>query len=339
MNKNIKVNEYILFRRDKLTEQINELSSKMKKLEYEKMECLRKLEEIKKNQDIGKNVFFVDKSESKFAENEILQIKDRINVIEQEIDKYQTKWQGDVKEKQILDDIITETKEEKENQPVMLDRYLIQEEIYQTLANYIKNSYIQESICALQKSELCENIIEFDIMRTKFMMEDINQFLRESIQKMRNFIYYVNPIIMQNQNLEKNIIRLIDLMENQVDVNISFKKNGEIYDVETEIIWIVIRFMQCVITTDEKISAEIRLEYLEEGIKIYVVCNSMKNEDSSNDKLVYEKKSDEENYVIDMEVIKEKIIRMGGILECVIDENVKTYKLFIPINSENYVDD
>lgn len=339
MNEHIEVNEYIYFRRDKLTEKINELSSKIKKLEYEKMECLRKLEEIKKNEDIGKNVFFVDKSESKFAENEILQIEDRVNVIEQEIDGYQAKWLSEVKEKQIVDDIITEMEKAKDYQPVMLDRYLIQEEIYQTLASYIKDSYIQETIGALQKSELCENIIEFDMMRTKLMMEDINQFLRESIKKMRNFIYYVNPIIIQNQNLEENIIRMIDLMENQVDVNISFRKKGEIYDVEPEIIWIVIRFMQCVITSDEKISTEIRLEYLEDEIKIYVLCNPIKNEDSSKDKIIYEKKADKENYVIDMEVIKEKINIMGGILECGIDENVKTYKLSIPIKNENHMDD
>lgn len=320
MNKKEKMEEYIYFRRDNIAKEINNLSSKMKRLEYEKMECSRKVEEIQKNLDVGKNLFFVDKSDITFVKKEISQLEKRILEIDREIVLYKADWEIKMKEKYIVENIISDLEKPEEYEPIIYDKFLISEEIYQKFAQKIKKEVIQETTRALQKSELCENVIDVDIMRAKLELKDINQFLKDSIIKMRNFIYDVTPIDIVHQDLEKSIIKLITYIENQCDMHVSFGRKGTAIKIENDIIWIIIRLMQCVIEIDNGVDINILLEYMEKKISFQIIC-------SKKEGIIKEKN----NAIFDLKIIEEKIQTINGTFENNIKENEKSYIVFIPV--------
>lgn len=320
MNKKEKMEEYIYFRRDNIAKEINNLSSKMKRLEYEKMECSRKVEEIQKNLDVGKNLFFVDKSDITFVKKEISQLEKRILEIDREILLYKADWEIKMKEKYIVENIISDLEKPEEYEPIIYDKFLISEEIYQKFAQKIKKEVIQETTRALQKSELCENVIDVDIMRAKLELKDINQFLKDSIIKMRNFIYDVTPIDIVHQDLEKSIIKLITYIENQCDMHVSFGRKGTAIKIENDIIWIIIRLMQCVIEIDNGVDINILLEYMEKKISFQIIC-------SKKEGIIKGKN----NAIFDLKIIEEKIQTINGTFENNIKENEKSYIVFIPV--------
>lgn len=292
----------------------------MKRLEYEKMECSRKVEEIQKNLDVGKNLFFVDKSDITFVKKEISQLEKRILEIDREIVLYKADWEIKMKEKYIVENIISDLEKPEEYEPIIYDKFLISEEIYQKFAQKIKKEVIQETTRALQKSELCENVIDVDIMRAKLELKDINQFLKDSIIKMRNFIYDVTPIDIVHQDLEKSIIKLITYIENQCDMHVSFGRKGTAIKIENDIIWIIIRLMQCVIEIDNGVDINILLEYMEKKISFQIIC-------SKKEGIIKEKN----NAIFDLKIIEEKIQTINGTFENNIKENEKSYIVFIPV--------
>lgn len=182
-----------------------------------------------------------------------------------------------MREKCILEDIISDLEMPKEHENIVYDKFIISEEIYQSIAKKIKEETIQETTRALQKSELCENVIDFDLMRAKLELRDINQFLKHFIIQMRNFIYDVNPIEIVHEDVEKSIIQFISYIENQWNMNFSFGRKGTTIKIEDDVIWIIIRFMQCIIEYDSSVDINITLEYLESKISFQVIC-SKKND-------------------------------------------------------------
>lgn len=344
MKKYKKMEEYIYFRIDNITKEISYLSSKIKKLEYEKLECSRKMEEIQKNLDVGKNLFFVDKSDITFVKSETEQLENRILEIERESKILESDWQNKMKEKYILDDIVSDVEKLIDDEPILYDKFKISEEIYQKFAEKVKEDTIQETTRALQKSELCENVIDFDIMRAKLELEDINKFLKKSIRELRRFIYDVNPIDIVFGDLEKSIIKLIAFIENQSDIEITFGKKGTAVQVEQEIIWIVIRFMQCVIELDRKLIVKIILEYMEGGIQIQITCTqNNKNNDITVDKIPYfdtkdrdslnnnRKIKNQSEFFGNLNIIQEKIESIHGTYEENIKEDEKNYIIYFPM--------
>lgn len=344
MNKKEKMEEYIYFRRDNIAKEINNLSTKMKRLEYEKLECSGKMEEIQKNLDVGKNLFFVDKSDVTFVKKEISQLERRISEIDKEIALHELDWQNKMKEKYIVEDIISDLEKPESYETVTYDKFLISEEIYRKIANNIKEEVIQETTRALQKSQLCENVMDVDIMRAKLELKDIYQFLKNSIIKMRNFIYEITPVNIVDEDLEKSIINFITYIENQCDVHISFGRKGTTMKIENDIIWIIIRFMQCVIEVDSSIDINIILEYLEKKISVQLVCSKKDSVEETDVDFIKNKKINTINFngimdrekktILDLKVIEEKIQSMNGDYDNNIKENEKEYIVVIPIENK-----
>lgn len=101
------------------------------------------------------------------------------------------------------------------------------EEERRRIARELHDSTIQMLTMLIYKTELCEKLVEKDTIRTKMELEIMRQVLRESIDDLRNTIYNLHPMLIDDLGLTASVERYLITLRRDSLITFTLQVEGE----------------------------------------------------------------------------------------------------------------
>lgn len=152
----------------------------------------------------------------------------------------------------------------------------IQEMEQKRISNELHDTTVQNLTMLIHKAELCEQLVESDIIGTKLELQVMKETLRKTIQELRNIIYNLRPMSVDDLGLIKTIERFIEQKEFEDDsIKMLFKVTGEEpQELKPIITMTIFRIIQELYNNAKKHSQckhfKVAITFLNEKIKIKV---------------------------------------------------------------------
>ncbi|MFW5630813.1 MAG: sensor histidine kinase, partial [Acetivibrio ethanolgignens] len=104
----------------------------------------------------------------------------------------------------------------------------IQEMEQKRISNELHDTTVQNLTMLIHKAELCKQLADRDIVQTKLELQMMKETLRKTIQELRNIIFNLRPMSVDDLGLVETIERFITQREFEDDsMNITFEVTGK----------------------------------------------------------------------------------------------------------------
>ena len=130
----------------------------------------------------------------------------------------------------------------------------IQELEQKRISNELHDTTVQNLTMLIHKAELCEQIVDKDSVRTKLELQTIKNTLRKTIQELRNIIYNIRPMSVDDLGLIETIERFVSQKEfEEHSMKIIFEVVGEeSKNIKSIVILTLLRIIQELYNNAEK---------------------------------------------------------------------------------------
>ncbi len=139
------------------------------------------------------------------SENLILKVSSAFDFLSNDLENISDKYE-DMSQKSILGKRIIQAQEE--------ERQRIARDIHDGPAQNLTNAVI--------KTEVCQKLLDIDITKAKFEIEELKKILRSSIKDIRGTIYNLHPMALDDIGLIPTIKRYISNFENNTNIKVDF---------------------------------------------------------------------------------------------------------------------
>lgn len=156
-----------------------------------------------------------------FYSNEIKTIQDKINHLNNLKEYIRTNFKIKAKSKNIDFNI----KKHSEKKCNFLNLLQTQEDERNRIARDLHDSIVQNLTMLVHKAELCYKLSEMDIIRTKLELQNLISSTRISIDELRNIIYDLRPMSIDDLGLKITIDRFIKSITQFKDIQINMDIN------------------------------------------------------------------------------------------------------------------
>lgn len=150
----------------------------------------------------------------------------------------------------------------------------IQEQDRQRIARDLHDSTVQNLTGLIHKCELCTRLIDIDPVRIRLELNTISNTLKSVINEIREIIYNLKPMSLEDLGLIITIERFINQLMLHHDIKVKFTHNEERNDILPVIKLSIFRMIQeaCnnAIKHAEAKCIEIDIQYQKECIKISI---------------------------------------------------------------------
>lgn len=99
------------------------------------------------------------------------------------------------------------------------------------IARDLHDSTVQNLTNLVHKAELCTKLVDLDTIRTKLELETMISTIRSTINDMRNIIYDLRPMSLDDLGLVVTVNRYISQIMNHNDIKINFKVINEEFKI------------------------------------------------------------------------------------------------------------
>ncbi|MCX8131876.1 MAG: sensor histidine kinase [Clostridia bacterium] len=149
-----------------------------------------------------------------------------------------------------------------------------QEEERQRVARDIHDGPAQSMSNVVLKAEICERLIDVDIIKAKVELNNLKKIVRESLQDVRKIIYNLRPMSLDDLGLVPTLQRYIMTFQEDTGISVAFKTRGLFDDIRPVIALTVFRIVQEAMSNIKKHAAAqnavINLEFFEKDLKLYI---------------------------------------------------------------------
>lgn len=219
------------------------------------------------------------------------------------------------------------------------DLYLleIQEIERKRISNELHDTTVQNLTMLVHKAELCEQLIDKDVLQAKLELLTMKDTLRKTIQELRNIIYNLRPMTVDDLGLTETIERFISKKEYEShEMKISCIIQGkEPNNIKSIIIITLLRIIQELYNNAEKHASakkfEIFIEFQKDSIALRIIDDGVGfsfDEVSLNEK----------NFGIS--IMRERVSMLSGRIEIDVEKGKGT-KVYIEVpieQEETYAD-
>lgn len=157
------------------------------------------------------------------------------------------------------------------------------------IARELHDSTIQMLTMLIYKAEYCENVMEKDAIRTKMELQIMKQVLKESINEIRNTIFNLHPMSIEDLGLVASLQRLLIFFNRNSNIDFTLKVDGAEQECQPIINISVYRIVQesCnnIVKHSKATRASIHVTYTEQEIYLEVQDDGM---GITDDKLNYD---------------------------------------------------
>lgn len=233
---------------------------------------------------------------------------------------------------QIFEDYLCES--EKNNDKEIINDKLqildIQEKERQRIARDLHDTSLQNLAHLLHKIELSSKYIDEDPIKAKLELAMVNKSLKLTIQEMRNTIFDLRPMTFDDLGLRESFEGLIDRLKESSDFDIEY----EIEDINCNnslVLMTIFRIVEECMNNAVKHSNGSRV-YFKIGKEINNCIIVIKDNGQSFD---FQKVVDTEKRHFGLEILRERVELLSGIIEINSDPGVgTTIKVEIPLTEE-----
>lgn len=149
-----------------------------------------------------------------------------------------------------------------------------QEDERQRVAREIHDGPAQSMSNVVLKAEICEKLIDVDILKAKEELRELKRVVRDCLRDVRMIIYNLRPMSLDDLGLVPTLQRYIATYHEENGINISFKTSGVFDDIRPMISLAAFRIIQEALSNIKKHAhaenVTINLEFLEDKLKVYV---------------------------------------------------------------------
>lgn len=144
----------------------------------------------------------------------------------------------------------------------------------QRIARELHDTVVQNLTALIHKTEFITQIVDVDSIRAKLELQVMNKILKEAINDMRKVIYDLRPMTYDDIGFSDTLYRAVERLKNGCDIKISFKIEGESYDMDSVVQLTILRIIQEATTNCKKYSQaknlDIRFIYKENEIELNI---------------------------------------------------------------------
>ena len=349
MVNNIKAEEYLTNRLEKLSDEKLLIDTRIGKLniEIEELDTMVKL--VSQEVDTAFEIFSPRQKKNDFAKQEIdklLSHKEELKEEKAELTEKSNELLEDINSlKEALGYVADEEMEEEtiedvsgeetfENNSYGLKILEQQENERSRIARDIHDSVVQVLTNLVHKCEMCSKIIDVDAIRAKLELGIMQKNIRDVISEMRNIIYDLRPMSFDDLGLNVTLSSFINEVKSRTNMEISFNIEGEINSLTNILQLTVFRIIQECTNNSIKHSNGKKLDILlrYEIDKIYLKVSDdgvgiLKESD------IEEKNHNHTGFGLDM--MKERVSLLNGKIDIIAEEgNGTSIEVIIPILQE-----
>lgn len=223
-------------------EEKNEIVNQMKAQEFKISEIENQLTSIHENEDLDYKIFspresyslYKEKKEQLLSEKESLDvlntsyekqlaiINNRIQSIKSVIDNFYSCYTTNITNNQ---DVINSSTKYRDSY-IMLENYKklnVKEKEQQRIARDLHDSALQTLTHVIHKTELCSKFISQDPVRAKLELATITKYLKEAVQEIRNAIFDLHPMSMDDLGLKGCLENLFTVLQQDSNIKIDYE--------------------------------------------------------------------------------------------------------------------
>lgn len=119
-----------------------------------------------------------------------------------------------------------------------------QEEERQRIAREIHDGPAQSMANVVIKTEICEKLIDRNIEKTKYELNQLKNIVRDCLKDVRKIIYNLRPMSLDDLGLIPTIQRFIINFENETQTNVDFSVSAKNEAIHSTIQLVVFRIIQ-----------------------------------------------------------------------------------------------
>lgn len=120
----------------------------------------------------------------------------------------------------------------------------VQEIERQRIARDMHDSVVQSLTSLVHRMELCTKIGEVDPVRSKLELREMTKIVRDIIQEIREVIYDLRPMSLENMGLEEAVEREISKIRNYGIINVSYEIQGNPVELSSTISFTIFRVVR-----------------------------------------------------------------------------------------------
>ncbi|BCK01909.1 sensor histidine kinase [Anaerocolumna chitinilytica] len=223
-------------------EEMNQINIKLKLLEEKKKKEQKSISSLM-TEDVNSEVYLLNTDEKN---KKLSQLMTRKNKIEQEIKLAEEKFLECIKRKNNLDNIkncfhtlkgnicedsysktMNSSCKNREDNKISYELGLniieTQENERKRIARDLHDSTVQNLTTMMHKTELCTRLIDLDPIRAKLELQTMVGTIKSTINDMRNIIYGLRPMALDDLGLIPAIQKYIRDVSNNYNIKVNFK--------------------------------------------------------------------------------------------------------------------
>lgn len=314
-------------------EKKDELERKIHKIDIHVDFIEKAIHKIAVNNDNTGLVFMSQEEQHGFDGEEI----EKLTAQKQELIQSKNQYSNEVSEinKRIvqLKKLLSSDQKNKEETEKVYNIYEVinmQETDRQRIARDIHDTIVQGLTAIIHKNEFIEKIFETDKQRAYLELENNNSIIRESIDELRNIIFDLRPMALDDLGFEKTFYTVVEKMKNNTQMIIQADYLCKEKKIDSIISITAIRIIEELCNNSIKYS---------DGNKINII---VKTDDRNNLVILYSDDGQGYDYHNDIQVrndntgfgltmMKERIALLNGSMEVRYEENQLCYYIYIPL--------
>ncbi len=149
-----------------------------------------------------------------------------------------------------------------------------QEDERQRVARDIHDGPAQSMSNVVLKAEICERMLDVDMLKAREELRNLKRIVRESLQDVRRIIYNLRPMSLDDLGLIPTLQRFVTTFRDETGLAVSLKTKGVYDDIRPVLSLTVFRLVQeatnNIIKHSSAQNVTINLEFEDEELKLYI---------------------------------------------------------------------
>lgn len=193
----------------------------------------------------------------------------------------------------------------------------IRESERQRIARDIHDSVVQKMTALIHKSEFVQMVMDSDPQRAKLELEVINKTMRECIDELRDIIYDLRPMALDDVGFKTTLSRYINQCDSQADMNITIDMEDLDESFVDDVIGLsVFRIIQELTSNSIKYSEGNNINISVSSDNNEIVINHKDDGKGYDDDAVNRDNREKHNSGFGLAIIKERVKLLNGVIDC-----------------------